>query len=78
MVHLTLNCRVGSGIQTGLQAIKDGRIGQPLTALAIMQSPGPESWHLSPEFLFDAGAGPLFDIGPPHAPVGFRYSSEDR
>ena len=55
---------LGSGLQTGLRAIKDGRIGQPLTALAVMQSPGPESWHPSPEFLFDAGAGPLFDIGP--------------
>jgi predicted dehydrogenase len=29
-----------------------------------MQSPGPESWHPNPAFLFDVGAGPLFDIGP--------------
>ena len=29
-----------------------------------MQSPGPESWHPSPEFLFQSGAGPLFDLGP--------------
>src|SRR3546814_6034155 len=29
-----------------------------------MQSPGPESWHPNPDFLFQAGAGPLFDIGP--------------
>jgi len=55
---------LGSGLQTGLRAIADGRIGEPLTALAIMQSPGPESWHPSPEFLFDTGGGPLFDIGP--------------
>jgi len=55
---------LGSGLQTGLRAIKDGRIGEPLTALAIMQAPGPESWHPSPEFLFDTGGGPLFDIGP--------------
>ena len=33
-------------------------------ALALMQSPGPESWHPSPEFLFQPGAGPLFDLGP--------------
>jgi predicted dehydrogenase len=55
---------LGSGLQTGLRAIADGRIGQPLTALAVMQAPGPESWHPSPEFLFDTGGGPLFDIGP--------------
>ena len=29
-----------------------------------MQSPGPERWHPDPEFLFQRGAGPLFDIGP--------------
>ena len=29
-----------------------------------MQSPGPESWHPNPDFLFQEGAGPLFDIGP--------------
>jgi predicted dehydrogenase len=55
---------LGSGLQTGLRAIAEGQIGQPLTALAIMQAPGPESWHPSPEFLFDIGGGPLFDIGP--------------
>jgi predicted dehydrogenase len=55
---------LGSGLQTGLRAVKDGLIGEPLTAMAIMQAPGPESWHPSPEFLFDIGGGPLFDIGP--------------
>ena len=29
-----------------------------------MQSAGPESWHPNPDFLFQEGAGPLFDIGP--------------
>jgi predicted dehydrogenase len=29
-------------------------------------SPGPESWHPDPAFLFQRGAGPLFDIGPYH------------
>ena len=37
---------------------------QPLTALTLMQSPGPESWHPNPAFLFQEGAGPLWDIGP--------------
>jgi predicted dehydrogenase len=29
-----------------------------------MQQPGPKSWHPNPAFLFQRGAGPLFDIGP--------------
>ncbi|THF82117.1 Gfo/Idh/MocA family oxidoreductase [Cohnella fermenti] len=29
-----------------------------------MVSPGPESWHPNPGFLYEEGAGPLFDMGP--------------
>ena len=29
-----------------------------------MQQPGPDRWHPNPAFLFQEGAGPLFDIGP--------------
>ena len=29
-----------------------------------MVSNGPESWHPSPEFFYQVGAGPLFDMGP--------------
>lgn len=55
---------LGAGLQTAFRAIRGGEIGAPLTALALLQSAGPESWHPSPEFLFAVGAGPLFDIGP--------------
>lgn len=55
---------LGAGLQTALRLIAEGKIGTPLTALALMQSPGPDSWHPNPEFLFQAGGGPLFDIGP--------------
>ncbi|MCZ2402854.1 Gfo/Idh/MocA family oxidoreductase [Paenarthrobacter sp. Z7-10] len=55
---------LGAGMQTALRIIAKGEIGVPLTALTLMQSPGPESWHPNPAFLFQAGAGPLFDIGP--------------
>lgn len=55
---------LGAGLQTALRTIRDGRIGAPLNGLTLFQSPGPESWHPSPEFLFAYGAGPLFDIGP--------------
>ncbi|WP_245633635.1 Gfo/Idh/MocA family protein [Amycolatopsis jejuensis] len=55
---------LGAGHQTARRAIEDGRIGVPATALALFQSPGPESWHPAPEFLYRAGGGPLLDIGP--------------
>ena len=55
---------LGGGIQTGLRAITEGKIGKPLTAITMFQAPGPEVWHPSPEFLFAKGAGPLMDMGP--------------
>jgi predicted dehydrogenase len=55
---------LGAGLQTARRIIDAGDIGAPLTALTLMQSPGPESWHPNPAFLFAEGAGPLFDIGP--------------
>jgi predicted dehydrogenase len=51
-------------VQTARRLIEAGTIGVPQTALAVMQDPGPEHWHPHPEFLFQHGAGPLFDIGP--------------
>jgi predicted dehydrogenase len=55
---------LGPGLQESRRIIERGDIGQPLTALTLMQSPGPESWHPNPAFLFSEGAGPLWDIGP--------------
>lgn len=55
---------LGAGLQTARRMIERGDIGVPLTALTLMQSPGPESWHPNPAFLFQEGGGPLFDIGP--------------
>ena len=48
----------------GPAAHRPGGIGTPLTALTLLQGPGPQSWHPDPEFLFAPGAGPLFDFGP--------------
>jgi predicted dehydrogenase len=53
---------LGAGLQTVRR--NAGRIGEPRSALALFQSPGPESWHPAPEFLFQAGGGPLLDMGP--------------
>ncbi|MFB9165220.1 Gfo/Idh/MocA family protein [Arthrobacter psychrochitiniphilus] len=55
---------LGAGLQTARRLIDSGAIGTPLTALTMFQSPGPESWHPNPAFLFQEGAGPLFDMAP--------------
>ena len=55
---------LGPGWQTTRRMIDRGDIGRPLTASVVMQYPGPHTWHHNPEFLFQAGGGPLFDIGP--------------
>ncbi|OXM82572.1 Gfo/Idh/MocA family protein [Paenibacillus rigui] len=55
---------LGGGIQTARKLIDDGWIGSPVGATAFLVSPGPESWHPNPGFLYEEGAGPLFDMGP--------------
>ncbi|MGK3206953.1 Gfo/Idh/MocA family protein [Amycolatopsis sp. MEPSY49] len=55
---------LGAALQTARQAVDAGRIGTPMTALALFQVPGPEVWHPAPEFYFQPGGGPLLDMGP--------------
>ena len=55
---------LGGSLQTCRKLIDDGWIGEPIAASAFMVSPGPEMFHPSPAFLYDDGAGPLFDMGP--------------
>lgn len=55
---------LGAGIQSAARALRDGVIGTPIAASASFLSPGPERWHPNPAFLFQPGAGPLFDMGP--------------
>jgi predicted dehydrogenase len=55
---------LGAGIQSSRRFIDSGGIGEPLSALTLLQGPGPQTWHPDPEFLFAPGAGPLFDLGP--------------
>ncbi|MBP2381283.1 Gfo/Idh/MocA family protein [Brachybacterium sacelli] len=58
---------LGAGIQTALRTLRDGSIGAPASALTLFQTPGPEDWHPNPAFLFQEGAGPLYDIAPYYA-----------
>ncbi|WP_085524604.1 Gfo/Idh/MocA family protein [Tuberibacillus sp. Marseille-P3662] len=55
---------LGGGIQTCRKLIDDGWIGRPVAATAFMMNRGPEGWHPNPEFFYQAGAGPMFDMGP--------------
>jgi predicted dehydrogenase len=55
---------LGAGIQSAVRAVASGVIGTPVAATTAMQTAGPDRWHPSPEFLFQRGAGPLFDMGP--------------
>jgi predicted dehydrogenase len=55
---------LGGGIQTARQLLDDGVIGRPLAATAHMLCRGHESWHPAPEFYYQRGGGPMFDMGP--------------
>jgi predicted dehydrogenase len=55
---------MGAGIQTARKLIDDGAIGRPVAFTAFMQCRGHESWHASPEFYYEVGGGPMFDMGP--------------
>ena len=55
---------LGPGWQTTRRMIERGDIGRPLTASTVFQTPGPHTWHPNPDFLYQPGGGPLFDMGP--------------
>jgi predicted dehydrogenase len=55
---------LGGGLQTCRQLIDEGAIGEPVAATAFMLIPGHERWHPQPDFYYQAGGGPLFDMGP--------------
>jgi predicted dehydrogenase len=55
---------MGAGLQTCRKLIDDGVIGRPLAATAFMLGRGPEPWHPNPEFFYQMGGGPMFDMGP--------------
>jgi predicted dehydrogenase len=55
---------LGTGVQTARAALDSGAIGVPHAATAFMTTPGHERWHPDPEFYYQPGGGPLFDMGP--------------
>ncbi|RIK15500.1 MAG: oxidoreductase, partial [Chloroflexi bacterium] len=55
---------LGGAWQTIRKLLDDGAIGEPVAATAFMLGHGPEKWHPNPDFFYQPGAGPLFDMGP--------------
>ena len=55
---------LGGAHQQARAILDEGTIGQITTGNAAIQAHGPESWHPSPEFFYQPGAGPVMDMGP--------------
>jgi predicted dehydrogenase len=55
---------LGVGLQTCRRLIDEGAIGEPVGAAMAMLCHGHESWHPDPAFYYQAGGGPLLDMGP--------------
>lgn len=55
---------LGCGVQTARKILDDGLIGKVIGGSAFMLCGGHETWHPSPEFYYQKGGGPLFDMGP--------------
>jgi predicted dehydrogenase len=55
---------LGGGLQTCRRLLDDGAIGEPVAAVAFMTGRGMEMWHPNPDFFYQPGGGPMFDMGP--------------
>jgi len=55
---------LGGGIQTCRKLIDDGVIGEPVAVTAFIMFRGHEHWHPDPEYYYQVGGGPMFDMGP--------------
>lgn len=55
---------LGAGLQTCRNLLDQGVIGEPVAAVAFVTGRGMEMWHPNPDFFYQPGAGPMFDIGP--------------
>lgn len=55
---------LGAAVQTGRRILDGGLIGEPLSASVFFGWHGPEQEHPNPAFLYQYGAGPVFDYGP--------------
>lgn len=55
---------LGGAHQTARKALDEGAIGDVVAGTAFMMCPGHERWHPNPDFYYQAGGGPMLDMGP--------------
>ena len=55
---------LGSGFQTARTLLDSGAIGMPVAVTGMLLLRGHERWHPNPDFYYQPGGGPLFDMGP--------------
>lgn len=55
---------LGAALQTCRELVDAGAIGRPIGGNAFMLCHGHESWHPAPQFYYEWGGGPMFDMGP--------------
>ena len=55
---------LGGAHQTSRRIVDDGTLGQPVGGTAYFMCPGHERWHPNPAFYYEAGGGPMLDMGP--------------
>ncbi len=55
---------LGGAHQTCRKLIDAGKIGDPVGGTAFFMCPGHERWHPAPDFYYEAGGGPMLDMGP--------------
>jgi predicted dehydrogenase len=55
---------LGGGLQTVRALLDEGAIGTPVAATGMMLTSGHERWHPNPDFYYQPGGGPLWDMGP--------------
>lgn len=55
---------LGGSHQTCRDLVDAGEIGTPIGGTAFFLCPGHESWHANPDFYYQAGGGPMLDMGP--------------
>ncbi|OBZ94734.1 oxidoreductase [Pararhizobium polonicum] len=55
---------LGAAGRRARRLMDKGAIGRPVTGTAFMMGRGMEHWHPNPQFYYQAGGGPVFDMGP--------------
>jgi predicted dehydrogenase len=55
---------LGGALQTARALLDEGAIGTPVAATGMLMLSGHERWHPNPDFYYQPGGGPLFDMGP--------------